>query len=270
MSCYCFAGAVLRFGGSGGVIRQSINFQTASTSNAVMIAATNCRVDVKLLREGIDPLRQPKVDVSQAAFAMGRQHQSHLVKSNVDIRMVLFFLRHFSDGVHKIDCVGEIVELERALDVLFLQLPLGHLFQSNFCFIGFDQIRHIGRMSNTRNLFCKRRLLPSQNQACGRGRSRILRRFLSESKSSIATARDCVESADQSAITWFTAAMADSKSLTKRKPLSFGRYFAAPVFSVTTGRPIAKNMAARSLIQPVCHATSTPLIAVNSALAEIR
>jgi len=121
-------GVAILFGGGGGVIRQSINFQTASASNAVMIAATNCRVDVKLLREGIDPLRQPKVEISQAAFAMGRQHQSHLVKSNVDIRMVLFFLCHFGDGVHKIDRVGKIVELERALDVLFLQLPLGDLF----------------------------------------------------------------------------------------------------------------------------------------------
>src|SRR6266404_1544774 len=31
-----------------------------------------------------------------------------------------------------------------------------------------------------------------------------------------------------------------------------------------TGRPIARNAAARSLSQPVRHATSTPLIAVNS------
>src|SRR5690349_14902612 len=201
---------------------------------------------------------------------MGRKNKSHFVKADVDIRMMLLFLRHFRDGIHKIDRVGKVVELERALDVLFLQLPLGHFFQTNFCFIGFDQIRHIGRTSNTRNLFCKRRLLPIQNQACGRGRSRILRRFLSESKSSTATIRDFRESAVQSAFTWSTAALADCKSLTKRKPLSFGRYFAAPVSSVTTGRPIAKNMAARSLIQPVCQATSTPLIAVNSALAEAR
>ena len=62
------------FGGGGGVIRQSINFQTARASNAVMIAATNCRVDVKLFREGIDSLRQPEVEISQAAFAMRRKH----------------------------------------------------------------------------------------------------------------------------------------------------------------------------------------------------
>ena len=74
-----------------------------------------------------------------------------------------FKVEDWGDGVHKIDRVGKIVELEGALDVLFLQLPLGHFFQTNFCFIGFDQIRHIGRTSNTRNLFCKRRLSPVQN-----------------------------------------------------------------------------------------------------------
>jgi hypothetical protein len=65
--CLCYgvaAGVVTLFGGGGGVIRQSINFQTASTSNAVMIAATKRRVDVELLREGIDALRQPKIEIS--------------------------------------------------------------------------------------------------------------------------------------------------------------------------------------------------------------
>src|SRR5207248_1922075 len=96
-------------GGDGGVIRQSINFQTANTNNAVMIAATNWRGRVRLLRKGVDPLRQRKIE----------------------------------------------------------------------------------QTSNTRNLFCKRRFLLHQNQAGGGGRPRILRRFLSESKSSTATERDC-------------------------------------------------------------------------------
>src|SRR5690349_2185313 len=51
------AGLATLCGGGGGVIRQSINFHTASTSNAVMMAATNCRVRVNLFRESIDPLR---------------------------------------------------------------------------------------------------------------------------------------------------------------------------------------------------------------------
>ena len=44
------AGVAMLFGGGGDVIRQSINFQTASTSNAVRIAATTCRV--RLSRTG--------------------------------------------------------------------------------------------------------------------------------------------------------------------------------------------------------------------------
>ena len=47
LSRYGFAvGVGMLFGGGGGVIRQSINFQTSRTSNAVMIAATTCRVRV--------------------------------------------------------------------------------------------------------------------------------------------------------------------------------------------------------------------------------
>ena len=47
--CGVAVGVAILFGGGGGVIRQSINFHTASTSKAVMIAATNCRVRLRLL-----------------------------------------------------------------------------------------------------------------------------------------------------------------------------------------------------------------------------
>src|SRR2546430_9163038 len=265
------AGVAMLFGGGGGVIRQSINFQTASTSNAVRIAPTTCRMRLsrkRLLRKRVDPLRQRKIEISQATLTVSRKHQSHLVKTNVDIWMVLFFLCHLGHCIHKINRIGEIVELEGALDMLFLQLPLGHFFQPQFCFIGFDQIRHIGQTSNTRKLFCKRRFTLRQNQAGAEGRPRILRRFLSESKSSTATERDCRETNAQSQLILLMASLADSRSCTKRNPLCCGKYFDPPVSSVTTGRPIARNVAARSLSQPVCHATSTPLIAVNSALAD--
>src|SRR5438874_504381 len=152
--------------------------------------------------------------------------------------------------------------------MLFRELPLGHFFQPHFCFIGLDQIRHIGQTSNTRKLFCKRRFTLRQNQAGAGGRPRILRRFLSESKSSTATARDCLETKGQSEMISLMASLAASRSCTKRNPLLCGKYFDPPVSSVTTGRPIARNVAARSLSQPVCQATSTPLIAVNSALAD--
>ena len=155
----------MRLGGGGGVIRQSINFQTKRMSNAVMIAATICRVRVSrtgLLRKGVDSLRQRKIEIGQTTLAMSRKHQPHLVKANVDIRMVLFFLRYLGHCIHKINRIREIVELERPLDVLFLQLPLGHFFQPHFCFIGLDQIRHLGQTSNTRKLFCKRRFMLRQ------------------------------------------------------------------------------------------------------------
>jgi len=61
------AGVATLFGGGGGVIRQSINFQTASTSNAVRIAPTTCRMRLsrkRLLRKRVDPLRQRKIEIS--------------------------------------------------------------------------------------------------------------------------------------------------------------------------------------------------------------
>src|SRR5205814_9539835 len=95
--CGLGVGVEMLFGGGGGVIRQSINFQTKRMSNAVMIAATTCRVRVSrtgLLRKGVDSLRQRKIEIGQATLAMSRKHQPHFVKANVDIRMVLFFLRY--------------------------------------------------------------------------------------------------------------------------------------------------------------------------------
>src|SRR5205823_4220380 len=63
------------------------------------------------------------------------------------------------------------------------------------------------------------------------------------------------------------AVSASSMLRMKRNPLSRGRYLVAPVSSVITGRPNARDAAARSLNQPVRQATSTPLMAVNSASA---
>ena len=60
------AGVAMLFGGGGAAIRQSINFQTTSTSNAVRIAAMTCRVRLsrkRLLRKGVDPLRQRKIEI---------------------------------------------------------------------------------------------------------------------------------------------------------------------------------------------------------------
>src|ERR1700730_7088508 len=85
---------------------------------------------------------------------MGREHQTHFVVANVDVGMVFLVFGHLGHGVHEIDGVGKVVELERPLDVLLLQLPLGDLFHSLFQLGGFDQVSHNGTTSNTRKLFC--------------------------------------------------------------------------------------------------------------------
>src|SRR5204863_9770408 len=93
---------------------------------------------------------------------------------------------------------------------------------------------------------------------------RIFRRLLAESKIFTAQLRACLDSRGQSVTTSFAASSASSRPLTKRNPLYRGKYSWAPVSSVITGRPSARNVAARSLNHPVRQATSTPLIAVNS------
>ena len=70
--------------------------------------------------------------------------------------MVLFFFRYFGHGIHEIDRIGKIVKLKRALDMLFLQLPLRDLFHALFQVACFDQVSHNGTTSNTRNPFCNR------------------------------------------------------------------------------------------------------------------
>src|ERR1017187_376714 len=186
--------------------------------------------------------------------------------------MMLLVLGHFRDGIHKVDGVGEVVELERAFDVLLLQFPFRDFLQADFCVTRFDQISHNGTTSNIPKPFCngESSLFFS---ACIQGqRSRTLRRFFAASNTSTAHWRACFDMRDHSAITFSVASAASSAPFTKRNPLSRGRYFAAPVSSVMTGRPIARNAAARSLNHPVRQLTSTPLIAVNSpsALAKYR
>ena len=107
-----------------------------------------------LFRERVDSLREPEVELGQAALAVGRENQAHFVVANVDIGMVLFFFGHFRDPIYKIDRISKIIKLKRALDVLFLQLPLGYFLHAPFQLARFDQVSHNRTTSNTRNLFC--------------------------------------------------------------------------------------------------------------------
>jgi hypothetical protein len=76
-----------------------------------------------LLRQSVDPLGQGEVELGQAAFAVGRKNQANLIVADVDVRMVLLFVRHFGYGIDEIDRIGKVIELKGALDVFLLQLP---------------------------------------------------------------------------------------------------------------------------------------------------
>src|SRR5437870_2739222 len=109
-----------------------------------------------LLGQSVDSLREPEVELGQAALAVGRENQAHFVVADVDIGMVLFFFGHFRDPIYKIDRISKIIKLKRAFDVLFLQLPLGYFFHALFQLARFDQVSHNRTTSNIRNLFCNR------------------------------------------------------------------------------------------------------------------
>src|SRR6266705_7020866 len=103
----------------------------------------------------------------------------HLVVANVDIGVVFFVLRNFGHSIYEIDRIGKIIKLESALDMFFLQLPFRDLFHAVFQIRSFDQVRHNGTTSNTRKSFCNAK-------SSGLQKSRIRRRFLTESKTSAA------------------------------------------------------------------------------------
>src|SRR4030088_1809151 len=68
--------------------------------------------------------------------------------------MMLFFLSHFRHRSYEINRIGEIIELERPLDVFLLEFPLRNLFQALLQLACFHQISHTVEMSNTPKLFC--------------------------------------------------------------------------------------------------------------------
>src|ERR1700682_4479018 len=83
----------------------------------------------RLLRERVDSFREVEVELGEAALAVRGKNQAHLVVANVDVGMMFLVLGNFRDPIHEIDRFGKVVELERALDMLLLQLPLRDLFQ---------------------------------------------------------------------------------------------------------------------------------------------
>src|SRR6266496_1260686 len=86
----------------------------------------------RLFRERIDSLRQTKIKLGQPAFAMRRENQTHFVVTNLNVRMMFFFLGHFGHGIYEINRIGKIIKLKSALDVFLLQLPFRDLFHAIF------------------------------------------------------------------------------------------------------------------------------------------
>ena len=109
-----------------------------------------------LFVERVDPFRESEVELRQSTFAVRREDEPHFVVADIDVGMVLFVLRNFGDGVHKIDRIGEIIELKRPFDVLLFELPLRDFFQPVLELVRFDQVSHIGVTRSTPKLDCNR------------------------------------------------------------------------------------------------------------------
>src|SRR5438552_18327563 len=103
--------------------------------------------------------------------------------------MMLFFFSHLSHSVHKIDRIDKIIEFESALDLVFLQFPFRDLLHAILELALFDQVSHNGTTSITRKSFC--------NGKSSAYKSSIRRRFFTESKSSSAHRRACIDSRGQ-------------------------------------------------------------------------
>src|SRR6266513_5464772 len=107
-----------------------------------------------LFRQRVDSFGQPKIKLSQSAFAMRRENQTHFVVTDVNVRMVLFIFRDLGHSIYKIDRIGKIIKLESAFDMFLLQFPFRYFFKTRLQLVRFHQISHNGTTSNIRKSFC--------------------------------------------------------------------------------------------------------------------
>jgi hypothetical protein len=111
-------------GGGGGAVRHSMMHHTATSNIPTMMEATT-RWARSVIDESVNLLRKVEVHVRQSTLAVRAQHDTHFVVADVDIRVVLGILGEFRDSIHEIDRLLEILEFERALDVLSFHFPRG-------------------------------------------------------------------------------------------------------------------------------------------------
>ena len=114
-----------------------------------------------LLGERVDSLGQREIELGQSTFGVGRTNQTHFIKANVDVGMMLFVFRDLSHRIYKVDRIGKLIELERPLDVLLLQLPFWNLFQAGFQLVRFDQVSHNRERVTPQNAFANEIVRPS-------------------------------------------------------------------------------------------------------------
>ena len=71
-----------------------------------------------------------------SSFIMRGERQFHLVKTNINIRMMIDFLSSFGDSTHKGYARHEIVKLERAANGFRAFRPIRNGRQVKVCFFG--------------------------------------------------------------------------------------------------------------------------------------
>ena len=121
-------------GGGGAALRFSTNQQTPMAKAMTRIAATffaarSCAGGTDGAGLGIhqiaDALGHLEVEFGEAALAVGREDDAHFRVADVNVRVVVRLLGKFRDAVHEINRAGEVVELERAFDAVFFEIPFG-------------------------------------------------------------------------------------------------------------------------------------------------
>ena len=98
---YLAYGNTTGWGGVGGAVRRSTNHQTPPIKR-IRIVATSHRGVGSVIHERVDLLREIEVGIRQRALAVGGEDETHLVKADFDVRMVLGVFGQFGHAVHEI------------------------------------------------------------------------------------------------------------------------------------------------------------------------
>ena len=93
-------------GGGGGALRLSTNQQMATANAMTITALADFQVlpgSVLGIHEIADALGEFKIEIREAALAVGREDDAHLRVADVYVGMMVVFLREFGDAIHEVD-----------------------------------------------------------------------------------------------------------------------------------------------------------------------